>query len=272
MTPTPAHVTWLIIGLLLFGMSIFLSLRSLLKGQGQIKRIKEGHSEELRRMEATRNSESWKAAEIRKQLENEKKEALQELDEIRTQMARFIPLQIDIIQLARDLRQMSADAGPPPALKNCGPMPTGSDVSAWMKERMDESGLWTNAYSEWARKIIYRYQEEFAHRVKLVMTSLGKTTGMVVISLEPYTTDVRPGEDFQTLIDLLLGFFVKLEISVEERKASSYIARQDRETIKFYEDMPSEQMQVVLENPKMKSFVGQAYERKNKENGKVESP
>jgi len=223
-------------------------------------------------VEATQKAELWRATEIRKQLENEKQEALQKLDELTTQMTRFTPLQIEIIQLARDLRHLLVDAGPPPDLKNTGPMPKGNDLNVWMKERMDESGLWTDAYSEWARKIIYRYQEEFAHRVKLVMTSLGKTTGMVVISLEPYTSDVRPGEDFQNLIDLLLGFFVKLEIPAEERKASSYIARQDQETIKFYEDMTSEQMRMLLENPKMKSFIDRAYERKSKENGKVENP
>jgi hypothetical protein len=31
------------------------------------------------------------------------------------------------------------------------------------------------------------------------------------VSLEPYTVDVRPGEDFQNLIDILLGFFARLE-------------------------------------------------------------
>jgi hypothetical protein len=118
-------------------------------------------------------------------------------------------LQSDILHLSRDLRLMLKDAGPKPE-PQFEPMKEGQDQKAQTSQWLDDTDKWQNAYSEWARKIIYRYREEFAGRVKSLMNSLG-LTGMVVAPLEPYTTDVRPGDDFTQLIDLLMGFFVQLE-------------------------------------------------------------
>ena len=128
-------------------------------------------------------------------------------------MLLFTSLQREILQLERDLKQLLKDAGPAPELKskNPGPMPKGANVEMWMEERSIESNAWMGAYSEWARKIIYKYNQGFSERVKNVMNSLGATTGMVVVLLEPYTRDIRPGDDFQNLLDILLDFFVKLE-------------------------------------------------------------
>jgi hypothetical protein len=126
------------------------------------------------------------------------------------------PLQGEILHLSRDLHQLLKEAGPPPELQNTGPMKKGEDAQAWTKQQTIEADEWTKAYSEWARKLIYNYRQRFSERVKKAMHSLGANTGMVVVSLEPYTTDIRPGADFQQLIDILLEFFVKLEKRREE--------------------------------------------------------
>jgi hypothetical protein len=123
----------------------------------------------------------------------------------------LLPIQRELLELSRDLRRMLKDAGPQPMPKFAGPLKEGQDQKAWTDQWSADTNKWQDAYSEWARKIIYRYREEFAGRVKKVMNSLGLTTGMVVAPLEPYASDVRPGDDFNNLIDLLIGFFAKLE-------------------------------------------------------------
>jgi hypothetical protein len=162
----------------------------------------------------------------------------------------FSPLQIEILRLSRDLRQMLKDAGPAPELRNAGFMMKGDDTSTWME-----------AYSQWARRIIYRYRGEFASRVKTVMISLGQTTGMVVATLEPYTKDARPGYDFQQLLDLLLGFVAKLEVSDEERKSISALKTHDEDIIRRYERLLLDEQRQVLRDSPRKSFIDKIYER-----------
>jgi len=125
----------------------------------------------------------------------------------------FPPLQTEILQLIRDLRQLLKDAGPAPTLqtKHPGPMPKGANVQVWTELQKIESDEWMKEYSEWARKLIYSYRQHFADRVKKFRDALGASTGLVVVSLDPYTLDIRPGDDFQNLLDILLDFFVKLE-------------------------------------------------------------
>jgi hypothetical protein len=118
-------------------------------------------------------------------------------------------------------------------------------------------------YSQWARKITYRYRGEFADRVPAVMVSLGQTTGMVVTDLEPYTKEVRPGYDFRQLLDLLLGFVVKLEKSHADHKAISALATQDEGIIYRYESLPLDEQRKILLNSRAKDFIDQAYERRN---------
>jgi hypothetical protein len=164
----------------------------------------------------------------------------------------FSPLQIEILRLYRDLRQMLRDAGPAPELRNGGLLVHEGVASAWMEE-----------YSQWARKITYRYRGEFADRVPAVMVSLGQTTGMVVTDLEPYTKEVRPGYDFRQLLDLLLGFVVKLEKSHADHKAISALATQDEGIIYRYESLPLDEQRKILLNSRAKDFIDQAYERRN---------
>jgi len=119
-------------------------------------------------------------------------------------------LQLEILQLSRDLQTLLRDAGPRPTLENTGPMKRGEDVKTWTQQRTVEADAWMEANGQWSRKFIYNYREHFAGRVKRLMNSLG-ATGRVVVSLEPYTNDIRPGDDFDQLISILMDFFVQLE-------------------------------------------------------------
>lgn len=130
------------------------------------------------------------------------------------------PLQSQILQLIRDLRKLRNDAGPAPELQNTAPMKTGEDPKAWTAQMLSDSTVWTGEYAEWARKLVYRFRRDFAGRVKEVANALGATTGMVVAPLEPYTSDVRPGDDFQQLLNLLSNFVIQLEIAESERQDS----------------------------------------------------
>lgn len=130
-------------------------------------------------------------------------------------MLSFTPLQTEIFQLVRDLRKLLKDAGPAPVLETKYPGPISKTANAQARQVREEliqieTNEWMNKHSEWARKIIYRYREQFSDRVKKFRDSLGASTGMVVVPLDPYTTDIRP-EEFKDLIGVLLNFFVELE-------------------------------------------------------------
>lgn len=121
------------------------------------------------------------------------------------------PLQIEILQLSKDLHTLLRDAGQPPELKNTGPMKKGEDQKQWSEERLAESIAWTAERAEWERKFIYSYKEHFAARVKKLRNDLGKT-GRVVVSLDPYTDNIHNSTgDFEELIDILMDFFMQLE-------------------------------------------------------------
>jgi len=134
-----------------------------------------------------------------------------------TDRALLLPLQSDILRLVRDLRQMLQDAGPAPT-PVFSIAKQGEDPWFRTQRQLVETETWQNEYSEWSRKLIYRYREEFSGRVRSLMNSLGLTHGMIVTPLEPYTADVRPGDDFTDLLKLLMGFFVKIEMLDKENK------------------------------------------------------
>jgi hypothetical protein len=221
-------------------------------------------SYEMRRQQQLHNAELLAERNALRQCEENLAETKWNLEKAEKILS---PLQNEILFLTRDLRKMRDEIGPAPELasENMGPMPTGVNFDAWMKQRLDDTGAWSEAYSFWARKFIYRYRAEFADRVKKVMNSLAATTGMLVYSLNGYASDVRPGQDFQKLIDILLGFVAKLEITPAELLAASIQERRDKDTIAFYEHLSTERMREVNESDGMKNFVDQAYDRTQKE-------
>lgn len=121
------------------------------------------------------------------------------------------PLQVEVLTLSRDLTHFLKDAGSRPELNDAGPKKDGENLQQWNARVLSAVRVYSEADAEWSRKLIYRYKEQYADRVKRLMHSLAGATGMVVFPLETYTTDVRPGDDFQNLIDILMHFFVKLE-------------------------------------------------------------
>jgi hypothetical protein len=227
------------------------------KSQESISR--EHHEDQLNRLETLHKSELWRSGEFTRQCETEKREALAKVEELQGKLAFLSPLQVKILQLTRDLRILRAFEAAP-QLENTGPMKKGEDLDAWMRTRLDETGTWSAAYARWERKLIYSYRSDFAERVREVMLLIGKT-GMIVASLEPYTTDVRPGDDFQSLIELLLGFLVKLEIPSTERELASAISQQDAETTGIFARLPLAKSRIVCEHPQMGHFVDEAYRR-----------
>jgi hypothetical protein len=243
-----------VVGLLLVSLAVWQTRKS-----GDIS-VAEPSARDTTAWERNLTAELKAERKEREQAEQRLLEVQFELEKSEERPALLTPLQVEILTLARDLRKLLRDAGPAPTLQNLGPMPKGGDAQTWINARMDETGEWTEAYAEWARRIIYRYQQDYADRVRRVMISLGAQTGMVVVSLEPYTKDVRPGYDFQNLIDLLLGFLVKVEVGQSERLEAESVLRQDQETLALYQDgVHADMMRKILEHPKMGAFLRNAY-------------
>jgi hypothetical protein len=178
--------------------------------KAEIERI----GDEARREKIQQDSDLWRAQESRRQCEEERQAALASIGGLNANpslSSLFSPLQIEVLHLSRDLQRLRKDAEPAPEFQDAGPMKNGEDSRTWTIQKLIETHVWSNEYAIWARKFIYSYEAQFAHRVRNIMTSIGQATGLVVFPLKPYTETVRPGDDFQQLLDILMDFFSKLE-------------------------------------------------------------
>jgi hypothetical protein len=89
MTPTFPHVTWLIVGLILFALSIASSLYSIYSSRPKFAALQKEHEDEIKRMETVNNSELWRSNEVRKQLGDERKDALEEVRTLKEQLEKL---------------------------------------------------------------------------------------------------------------------------------------------------------------------------------------
>jgi hypothetical protein len=86
MTPTLPHMAWLAAGLILFVLSLASSLYSIYGSSRRIAAISEQHKEDIRRIKLQNNSDLWRSDEIRKQLKDERKSALEEVSTLKDQL------------------------------------------------------------------------------------------------------------------------------------------------------------------------------------------
>lgn len=124
----------------------------------------------------------------------------------------FTPLQIEIIERARGLRQLLKNAGPPPEMQNKGPKPEGEDLQKWLAQRTLEALEWEQKRAEWTQQILYAYQRDFAQQVEQTIYTVGLEK-IPIYDTNP-TLDrnkIHNEADIEILIHKLMAIFEKIE-------------------------------------------------------------
>jgi hypothetical protein len=148
MTATIPHVVWLVLGLLLFGVSISLSILSWRDGRKTIAEAIVPEREEIKRVKEDLYNSARSNLEYRGERDRceEEKRALQKrFDEM------FSPLQIEAIELSRDILEYLKDFGLKPPTLNPGT----PENRARICER-----------AQWLERLMAGYQLRFEQRDK----------------------------------------------------------------------------------------------------------
>jgi hypothetical protein len=112
------HILWLLLAFGLFAVGIGSAVWSgivqrqtikNLRAQRERPEIEETHREEVRKLEAQQKSDLWRLQECYGQCEEEKRSALKQIEEVKSRLAIFSPLQIEAFRLAKELRQFVED-------------------------------------------------------------------------------------------------------------------------------------------------------------------
>jgi hypothetical protein len=275
MTPTWPHVAWLIVGLFLFALSIGTSVWSLIRSTRGIPRIRREHEEEVKRVKAQADSDMWKASQIRDQYKTEKHEALEQVRELKSQLAvteasvqpepdpnviveqnRLVglgrsvdgllnPLQIRVISLRKELMEFVSECGPFPEPPNDKDRVPGL---AWSNKFVPEIVGWAANYSRWSRKLNFGYRERFAPEVLKIVNEIGAKTTINIDALEPYVTNLRPREEFSNLIAALQDIAWKLD-------PSAPFPDVNRKITKLFEQMTADELLAAIGDPTLKRLI-----------------
>jgi hypothetical protein len=204
----------------------------------------EAEADQLRREEIQRKAELWRAQESRRICDEERREALRQLEEAKSQLALFTPLQIEAFQLAKDLRLFLKELGPRPQV-SWGNL----DPQDGMAKRMTEQN---RLQQPWVAKLVYRYAREYAPRVKNLMLRIGET-GLPAFQLGAYADGIVNEENVLTASNLLDGLAVQMNYS------DLQIVNQAQDTWTKVQNMGSEEYRRALEVPGFGDMVDKTH-------------
>jgi hypothetical protein len=130
-------------------------------------------ADRLRREEIERKADLWRAQESRRLCDEERREALKQLEEAKLQLAIFTPLQMDAFRLAKDLR-MQAERGV-----------AGCSSSDFYLMRLE-------------------YEQKFATKVKDMMFQFAREQGGEDSTLRRHVQFIDNGNDILNVINALI--------------------------------------------------------------------
>jgi hypothetical protein len=179
-----------------------------LEYRDQLGELKELHANEMRRLEDGHRFELSRCAEIRDGYAAEKREALGRVADVEAQLAMFSPLQLEVLHLSGDLLEFLAAMPQPRALDHAG---SSEEITTTMLQ-----------FQEWSQKILYRYNSEFAAKVRQLENSIGQANPSFAAYLTRFNVNgsMRPN-DVKELSDTLWEVARKLgeekHLSEEDR-------------------------------------------------------
>jgi hypothetical protein len=140
-----------------------------------------------------------RAQESYRQCEEERRKEVRGASEIKQKLSQFSSLQLDLMQLARDLRQM-LDANPAPApLDHAG---SSEERTAQMVRHKD-----------WCDKVFYYYRDDFSMRLQTIQSAIGKDEPSLAMYLARFVSNgYVQASNIEELIKTLWGLAVRTEV------------------------------------------------------------
>jgi hypothetical protein len=130
--------------------------------------VDEVEVDRLRKLEVERKAELWRAQESRRLCDEERREALKQLEELKLQPALFCPLQIEAFRLAKELLLFLRSLGNRPTGRSRDEFPdTKAGYDQYVTDRLNSVGLWED-------QLTHGYALEFAPKVKTMMHKFGR--------------------------------------------------------------------------------------------------
>jgi hypothetical protein len=139
----------------------------------------DAEADRLRREEIQRKADLWNAQESRRLCDEERRAALNQLEEAKSQLAIFTPLQVDLLALAKELRSWHKGIPEYPMLNK--------DLADGTSEGRTRALTDMSARrSAWATPLEYQYTASFTPKITKIVLDLGGQ-GVDVKSLEKYS-------------------------------------------------------------------------------------
>ena len=140
-----------------------------------------------------------RAQESYRQCEEERREEVRKAIEMKQRLAQFSSLQLDLMQLARDLRQML----------NANPTPAPLDHAGSSEERMVQM----IRHKEWCDKVFYHYRDDFSARLQRMQSVIGKDDPSLAMYLARFVSNgCMQASNIEDLIKTLWELAVRIEV------------------------------------------------------------
>jgi hypothetical protein len=222
------HVLWLLLAITLFAIGIISAIWSGIVQRREINHLRdaaaqinaerkgseEAHSEEIRKQNAQQEAELWRAEESRRQCEEERRKALQQLEENRAHLSMFSPLQIECIELARDLNGLLEEMPPPDdpvtqVMRGEGNVRNALEWSARVAAHPKEMEAWSD-------RLGHAYAAKYSARMTGLVHKLG-AKGIDVSELRTFAGWVGSDNNVNRAIYLLRVAVFEIEDNDETR-------------------------------------------------------
>jgi hypothetical protein len=223
-----------------------------IKLETELKTKGQTHDEEVRKLEVSHAAELSRSFAVCDQIKAEKREALAQASELKSQLSLFTPLQIEAFRLSNRLRRFLGEMGPRPDAD----WQTGDKSDPdWMAIKFAEQ---RNVQSPWFLRLSHRYAREFANDVIEVMHHFGEA-GTDAAELVPFANGVLTEGDVLKVAHIVDGMAIAIN------QSTMAIRDTDADTIGKYESLNSDQMRRLIERfPEAKEAVDVAYLRKKR--------
>jgi len=173
MTTTIPHMLWLVFGLVLFSVSISLSVLSWRGSRKSVAEVVAEEKVEVQRLQAALYESARDNLEYRGERDHcdeERRTALENLEEARSQVAIFTPLQLTALTVAKQLGELLREVEPLKIISDADYPDTHEGQTQKILDRLNR----VEEYNSRFVKVADRYAWEFAPRVKDVVLLFGQ--------------------------------------------------------------------------------------------------
>jgi hypothetical protein len=206
----------------------------------EIEKLQQLHHDELRRIEISHKAELWRANECRNQCEAERREAMDKVSSLETQLALFSPLQLEAFRLARQLREF---------LKSLGPRPdvdwTGASTSSQIAERLSER---RKLQLPWTNRMVTGFLLKFSNDIKKMTFHFGQAGVDQPDKLLDYIGDNITEKAIEEAAQTLQSLAIRVDYQKPEEA--------NRDTRRKVDQITADDFKKLIENPEFALWIG----------------